>query len=76
MKNLMVTGGCGFIGSNFIRFLLEESDFSGRVINVDCLTYAGNLENLTGIGERYKDRYVFARSDIRDLKITGGIFDA
>ncbi|MCX5836509.1 MAG: NAD-dependent epimerase/dehydratase family protein, partial [Deltaproteobacteria bacterium] len=41
IKNLMVTGGCGFIGSNFIRYLLEEADFGGRIINVDKLTYAG-----------------------------------
>ena len=46
MKNMLVTGGCGFIGSNFIRYLLEESEFRGRVVNVDKLTYAGNLENL------------------------------
>ena len=36
MKNILVTGGCGFIGSNFIRYLLSESGFSGRVINVDA----------------------------------------
>jgi len=42
IQNLMVTGGCGFIGSNFIRYLLEKDDFSGRIINVDKLTYAGN----------------------------------
>jgi len=36
----MVTGGCGFIGSNFIRFLLNNSDFCGKIINVDKLTYA------------------------------------
>ena len=49
MKNMMVTGGCGFIGTNFIRYLLEESDFSGRVVNVDKLTYAGNPENLADL---------------------------
>jgi len=46
MKNMLVTGGSGFIGTNFIRFMLEESDFKGRIINVDKLTYAGNPENL------------------------------
>ena len=49
MKNMLVTGGCGFIGANFIHYLLKESGFTGRVINMDKLTYAGNPENLTGI---------------------------
>ena len=47
MKNMMITGGCGFIGSNFIRYMLKESDFTERSINGDKLTYAGNPENLT-----------------------------
>ena len=51
MKNMLVTGGCGFIGSNFIRYLLEESEFRGRVVNVDKLTYAGNLENLVEVSD-------------------------
>ncbi len=66
MKNILVTGGCGFIGSNFIRYLLEESDFQGRIINVDKLTYAGNPENLSGIQERFTERYVFIPADICD----------
>ena len=49
MKNMLVTGGAGFIGANFIRYLLGEHDFAGRIINLDKLTYAGNLENLNGI---------------------------
>ena len=49
MKNILVTGGCGFIGSNFVRYLLKESDFKGRVVNVDKLTYAGNQDNLADI---------------------------
>ncbi|MEZ4603000.1 MAG: GDP-mannose 4,6-dehydratase [Desulfobacterales bacterium] len=44
--NLLVTGGCGFIGTNFIRWLLSNPDFTGNIINVDRLTYAGNPENL------------------------------
>jgi dTDP-glucose 4,6-dehydratase len=63
-KNLLVTGGCGFIGSNFIRHLLDDNLFSGRVINVDKLTYAGNPENLTDIATRYQSRYVFQKTDI------------
>jgi len=66
MKVLMVTGGCGFIGSNFIRHLFEETDFQGRVINLDKLTYAGNPENLTDIAARAGDRYVFVKGDIGD----------
>ena len=38
MENMLVTGGCGFIGTNFIRYLLEASDFTGRIVNVDSLT--------------------------------------
>ena len=66
MEHMLVTGGCGFIGANFIRYLLDESDFKGRVINVDSLTYAGNPENLADIEEKYGDRYVFVKADICD----------
>lgn len=64
MKNMLVTGGCGFIGTNFIRYLLEESGFKGRVVNVDALTYAGNPLNLTDIEQRFPDRYAFIQTDI------------
>jgi len=73
--NLLVTGGSGFIGSNFIRYLLTETDFSGRVINVDCLTYAGNIENLSDIEARYSDRYIFIRENICNLEGMAKIFD-
>ena len=69
MKGLLVTGGAGFIGSNFIRYLLEESDFAGKVVNVDKLTYAGNLENLAGIETKFPERYVFVRADIADSEV-------
>ncbi len=52
MKTILVTGGAGFIGSNFIKLILKENDYS--VINFDKLTYAGNLENLKDITENYK----------------------
>ena len=52
MQNILVTGGCGFIGSNFIRYLLAETDFGGRIVNLDKLTYAGNADNLSGIAGR------------------------
>jgi len=66
MKNMLVTGGCGFIGANFIRYLLNESDYSGRIINVDSLTYAGNPENLADIESKYPEQYIFVRADICD----------
>ncbi len=76
MENLLVTGGCGFIGSNFIQYLLEESDFNGRVVNVDKLTYAGNPENLAGMDTDFPDRYIFKQNDICDLDQMGDIFRA
>ncbi|MCX7981699.1 MAG: dTDP-glucose 4,6-dehydratase [Syntrophales bacterium] len=74
VKNLLVTGGCGFIGSNFVRYILSREDFSGRVINVDKLTYAGNPENLAGIEEAFPGRYVFLRVDICDAEAMEKIF--
>ena len=74
-KNLLVTGGCGFIGANFIRYLLEESDFSGKVINIDSLTYAGNPDNLSGIEANFPDRYRFYKIDICDKEEIAKIFD-
>jgi dTDP-glucose 4,6-dehydratase len=64
--NLMVTGGCGFIGSNFIRYLIGNPGFSGRIINVDKLTYAGNPENLADIASDFAPRYIFQKVDICD----------
>jgi dTDP-glucose 4,6-dehydratase len=75
MKNILVTGGCGFIGSNFVRYLLKESDFKGRVVNVDKLTYAGNQDNLADIETDFQDQYVFIMADICDGARIDGIFD-
>jgi dTDP-glucose 4,6-dehydratase len=67
IKNILVTGGAGFIGSNFIHHLFNEAKFDGRVINADKLTYAGNLENLTGISKKHDGkRYFFEKADICD----------
>ncbi|MFA4916724.1 MAG: dTDP-glucose 4,6-dehydratase [Syntrophales bacterium] len=74
ITNLMVTGGCGFIGSNFIRYLLELPDFKGRIINIDKLTYAGNVDNLRDICEMYPDRYIFQRADICDISVMRDVF--
>ncbi|MEX1153056.1 dTDP-glucose 4,6-dehydratase [Parvibaculum sp.] len=60
---IMVTGGAGFIGSAVIRMLIGETDH--EVLNLDCLTYAGNLDSLTSVSEN--SRYRFSRTDIRDL---------
>ena len=63
----MVTGGAGFIGSNFIHYLFTEKEFKGKILNVDKLTYAGNLENLADIVRKHgKDRYYFTKADICD----------
>ena len=63
MKNVLVTGGAGFIGSNFVRYLLQE-ERDVHVVNFDALTYAGNLENLEDL--RNEPRYKFIRGDICD----------
>src|SRR5690242_7537877 len=57
---LLITGGAGFIGSQFVKQMLRRNDVS-RLINLDKLTYAGHLENLSGIHDR---RYQFVRGDI------------
>src|SRR5215469_7268282 len=62
---ILVTGGAGFIGSNFILQILQESPLS--IINLDKLTYAGNLRNLESVvGDR---RYVFVQGDIADRRL-------
>lgn len=81
LTNVLITGGAGFIGSNFIHFMFsKESGFTGKIINVDCLTYAGNLESLSDIEEKFgasqassdvaaegkKQRYFFEKVDITD----------
>ena len=63
MATLLVTGGCGFIGSNFIRRLLA-TDGATNVVNLDALTYAGNLANLAGLEAH--PRYRFVKGDVTD----------
>lgn len=74
MENLLVTGGCGFIGSNFIRYLLGQPDFRGRIINVDKLTYAGNPHNLSDVDVLHPGRCVFLQADICESEKMRDIF--
>jgi len=60
---LLITGGCGFIGSNFIRYILEHYS-PASVTNVDALTYAGSLTNVAGLAQTYGERYEFFHADI------------
>lgn len=69
LKNILVTGGAGFIGTNFIRYLFEQSDFDGRVVNLDALTYAGNPLNLKDIEEAQGNRYIFEHGDITNPEL-------
>ncbi len=72
MKTYLVTGGAGFIGSNFIHYMFNKYGDSVRIINVDVLTYAGNLENLKDIED--KENYTFVRADITDKEAISKIF--
>src|SRR5262249_8991442 len=63
METVLVTGGCGFIGSNFVHYLLE-TDAQAHVVNFDSLTYAGNLANLSDLASH--PRYRFVKGDITD----------
>lgn len=71
MKTILVTGGAGFIGSNFIKMMLKEHP-EHRIVNVDALTYAGNLENLKEIAEN--PNYEYIKADIRDREKMEEIF--
>ena len=68
----LVTGGCGFIGSNFIRKVLHERP-AARVTNIDALTYAGNRASLADVEADFPDRYRFVHADIADRSLTGAL---
>ena len=79
LTNILVTGGAGFVGVNFIRFLFGEGtinrEFNGRIVNLDALTYAGNLVSLKEIEEKHGGkRYFFEKGDICDRTIVEDIF--
>lgn len=72
MKNILVTGGAGFIGSNFINYILDKRD-DYKIVNLDKLTYAGNLENL--IPSEKKVNYHFVKGDITNFELVSSVFE-
>lgn len=68
--NILVTGGAGFIGSNFIQYMLSKYDYT--IVNLDLLTYAGNLQNLKDI--EHEERYHFVKGDICDRVLLDKMF--
>ena len=69
MRTILVTGGAGFIGSNYIRYKIKDKNV--RIINLDLLTYAGNLHNVEGLGANH----IFVKGDICDNKLLEELFD-
>ena len=72
MKKILVTGGAGFIGSNFVQYILEHEQNLVLLVNLDLLTYAGNLENLKTVED--DPRYRFVKGDIRDKDLVERLF--
>lgn len=71
MKNMLITGGAGFIGANFVHYILKNYQ-DVQVVNLDALTYAGNLENLESVKD--DSRYRFVKGDIRDRELVEELF--
>ncbi|MDK0812194.1 GDP-mannose 4,6-dehydratase, partial [Clostridium perfringens] len=72
MKTYLVTGGAGFIGSNFVLYMLKKYE-DIKIINLDKLTYAGNLENLKSIEN--DERHIFVQGDICDKELVSSLFE-
>lgn len=71
---ILITGGLGFIGSNFIRYILKN-EREIEIINLDSMTYAGNPQNLAGMEKEYPGKYIFVKGDICDQKLAETIFE-
>lgn len=71
MRNLLITGGAGFIGSNFVRFWIKHHP-EDRLVVLDALTYAGNLENLASVADHVN--YRFVKGDIQDFSLLTQLF--
>src|SRR5665648_390124 len=71
IKNILITGGAGFIGLNFISKMVQDKN--NQIINLDKLTYAANLDNLTKLNEN--SNYIFIHGDICDREIVNNIFE-
>ncbi|NBC30545.1 MAG: dTDP-glucose 4,6-dehydratase [Spirochaetes bacterium] len=75
LQSVLVTGGSGFIGANFIRYLFDQPSFIGQVVNLDALSYAGNPANLTDIADAHGgSRYHFEHADIREFDAVLDVF--
>ena len=75
LKNILVTGGAGFIGCNFIRFVLEKTGgFTGKIVNLDALTYAGNRMSFADIESQHPQTYFFEHGDICDRAFVESLF--
>lgn len=70
MKTILITGGAGFIGSNFVHYMITHRDV--RIVNLDALTYAGNLDNVSDIED--SERYHFVKGDIGDRTLVEQLF--
>lgn len=73
MAKVLVTGGCGFIGTNLLKYILANRP-EWEVVNLDLLTYAGNLENTLELEKLYPGRYSFVRADIADAEAIDTVF--
>ena len=73
MTKVLVTGGCGFIGTNLLKYILANRP-EWEVVNLDLLTYAGNLENTLELEKLYPQRYSFVRADIADAEVIDKVF--
>ena len=70
-QSVLVTGGCGFIGSAFVRYLFRLPEFSGKIVNCDLLTYAANPDNVKGSVDA--SRYTFVHADIGDAELVARV---